>query len=194
MVYFFLQIIYRVLLWLMFVNHKFPKINGRKKNVRIEKKEHENWMVWQVNFAIEMFATIKKKSLQISRTGHYRICIGVFRLCTGNDRLDVLLIGDINTGVCRLLCRWTGLNTVDDHRRAILTRTPTQCYGHSCFSQLDGQLCCRHRFSQLTGMRDESHLRMIFPSTSQNAFIPFFVSYFYRAHWKTIRSYRLVCF
>lgn len=116
----------------------------------ISRMENNNNLVWQVNFATNQFAT-NKKSLQISRTGHYRICIGVFWLCAGNDRLDVLLIGDISIGIRGLLCGWPGLHTLDDHGRAIFSRTPAQCYGHSCFSQLDGKLCRRHRFSKFTG-------------------------------------------
>lgn len=104
-----------------------------------------------------MNATIKKKSLQISRTGHYRICIGVFRLCTGNDRLDVLPIGDLGPGICGILCCWTWLHSLDDHGGTVQPRTAAECNGHSCVSQLDGELCGRHRFSKFTGIHFNIH-------------------------------------
>lgn len=42
-------------------------------------------------------------------------CLGVFRLCAGNDRLDVLLIGDINIGICGILCCWSRIDSMDDN-------------------------------------------------------------------------------
>lgn len=70
---------------------------------------------------------IKKK---VSEKPQYResvttFGIGVFWLCTGNDRLDVLPICGVRVGVCYVLCRRTRLNTMDDHCGIVLTRTQT---------------------------------------------------------------------
>lgn len=48
---------------------------------------------------------------------------GVFRLCAGDDRLDVVFIGRVDARFCRIFRRWSGLNTVDDHGRTIFART-----------------------------------------------------------------------
>lgn len=77
-------------------------------------------------------------------------CIGVFRLCTGNDRLDVLSVSDINIGFCGILRCGSRVDSMDDNSRTIFTRTTAKCNGYSRISQLDGELRRWNRFSHFT--------------------------------------------
>lgn len=60
--------------------------------------------------------------------------IGVFWLCTGNDRLDVILIRGFNIMFCEILRCGTWIHTMDDHCRTFLARTSSSCHVNSCIS------------------------------------------------------------
>lgn len=93
----------------------------------------------------------QEKAYKSSRIGNYTFCIGVFWLCTGNDRLDVVSVGGVHARLCCILCCWTRLHTVDDYGGIVLARTQTQRDGDRCTSQLDGELCSRHWLPQYEG-------------------------------------------
>lgn len=73
---------------------------------------------------------------QERRTRFYCL-IGVLRLCAGNDRLDVLSLGDIDPELRGVLRRRTRFYTMDDHGRAILARPQTRRHVHRGSRQLD---------------------------------------------------------
>lgn len=112
------------------------KLNITKKNAETQKK---------------MQTKNKEKAYKSSRIGNYTFCIGVFWLCTGNDRLDVISLRGVNARLCSLLCRRTRLYTMDDNGGIVLSRPKTQRDGYSCTSQLDGELCGWHWFPQYEG-------------------------------------------
>lgn len=92
-----------------------------------------------------------KKPTNHRERKYYAFCIGVFWLCAGNDRLDVLSICGRYIGLCCVLCRGTRLHTLDDNGGALLPRTTAQRHGHCRAGQLDGQLCGRHWIPQNEG-------------------------------------------
>lgn len=98
-----------------------------------------------------LIASREKKPSNDRECEYYAFCIGVFWLCAGNDRLDVLSIGGGHPRLCGILRCGTRIDTLDDHRRALLPGTPAQRHGHCRFGQLDGQLCGRHWFPQHEG-------------------------------------------
>lgn len=70
-------------------------------------------------------------------TRFYRL-IGVLRLCTGDDRLDVVPVGRVDAQFCSVLRPRPRLNSVDDHGRAVLTRAKAGCDVDSRSRQLVG--------------------------------------------------------
>lgn len=86
-----------------------------------------------------------------SGIGYYTFGLGVFWLCAGNDRLDVLPVGDLDPGVRRFLRRWTWVDTVDDNGRAVLAGSTSQRHGNCGPGELERQFRRRHWISQFAG-------------------------------------------
>lgn len=95
--------------------------------------------------------TNDRKSLSKSRTCYYPHSVGILWLCTGNDRLDELPVRGLRAGLRRLLRGGPRIHSVDDHCRAVLPGTATQCHGDCRSRQLDGQLCGWNRIPQSQG-------------------------------------------
>lgn len=64
---------------------------------------------------------------------YYRL-IGVFRLCAGDDRLDVVPVCGVDAEFRGLLRGGAGLYSLAHHGGALLARPTTQRDGHSCIS------------------------------------------------------------
>lgn len=73
---------------------------------------------------------------QERRTRFYCL-IGVFRLCAGNDWLDVLSVGRLDALFRRIFRRGPRLHPVDDHGRTVLARPQTCGHVHRGPRQLD---------------------------------------------------------
>lgn len=109
----------------------------------------------------------KKKPTNHRECEYYAFCIGVFWLCAGNDRLDVLPLGGGHPWLCGLLRRRPWLHTVDDNGGTVLAGSPAQCHGHCGAGQLDGQLCGWHWIPQHEGWPAE-RVRSVFLWTETN--------------------------
>uniref|UniRef100_A0A182FDC2 Uncharacterized protein n=1 Tax=Anopheles albimanus TaxID=7167 RepID=A0A182FDC2_ANOAL len=92
-------------------------------------------------------STHQQKSLSnVGTEKCYTHSLGVFWLCAGNDRLDVLPVGRVNAGLRRVLRRRTGLDTVDDNCRTLLPGTAAERDGDRGAGELDGELRCWNWF------------------------------------------------
>lgn len=87
----------------------------------------------------------------VGKEQHFYRLIGVFRLCAGDDRLDVLPVGGLDPQLRDVLRRRPGLDTLDDNRRAVLAGAPASRHVHRRARQLDGQLSRGHRLPQHEG-------------------------------------------
>lgn len=131
-------VIWIFLFWFIMIFHE--ELTSTRRNCTDKKSVWKKaTLSWPLNIR-EM-----KRSLHKS--------IGVLWLCAGNDWLDVLPVGDIDTRLCRLLRRWTRLNSLDDHRWALLARTKAHGDGDCCSGELAGKLCRWNRISQSSGER-----------------------------------------
>ena len=92
-----------------------------------------------------------KSLLNTGTQSCYTHSLGVFWLCAGNDRLDVLPVGSVNAGLRRVFRRRTGLDTVDDYCRAVLPRAATERDGDRGARELDGELRCWNWFPKFKG-------------------------------------------
>lgn len=77
--------------------------------------------------------------------------IGVFRLCAGDDRLDVIPVGSVYTQLRGVLRAGPWVHPVDDHRRALLPGPSASRHVDSRSRQLVGKLPRRYRFSDDEG-------------------------------------------
>lgn len=121
----------------------------------------------------ERYGAHNNKASKHSRTLSLPHCIGVFWLCTGNDRLDVLLVGDINASICRIFRCWPWLNTMDDNRRTILAGSTAKCNGHRRIGELDGKFCRWHRFPHFTS-KNNYLLIFLYTFSLNRGFLSFF--------------------
>lgn len=87
-----------------------------------------------------------------SRIGYYTFGLGVFWLCAGNDRLDVLPVGDLDPGVRRVLRRRTGIYSVDDNGRAVLAGPSPERHGNCGAGELERQFRSGHWIPKFTGI------------------------------------------
>lgn len=109
-------------------------------------------------FGYHLHVTLQSLSSPGSeRTSFYRL-IGVFRLCAGNDRLDVLFVGRVHVVLCQIFRHGPRFHTLDDHRRTVLARTPTRGHVYCRIGQLDGQFPSRNRLSNHEGLYNLSKL------------------------------------
>lgn len=92
----------------------------------------------------------------------YTHSLGVFWLCAGNDRLDVLPVGRVNAGLRRVLRRRTGLDTVDDNCRTLLPGTAAERDGDRGAGELDGELRCWNWFPKFKGKFTQSRATPVF--------------------------------
>lgn len=74
---------------------------------------------------------------QERRTQFYCL-IGVFWLCAGNDRLDVVHLSGVYSMFRYVLCRGARIYPLDDHGGIILARSQTRRHVHRGPRQLDG--------------------------------------------------------
>ena len=87
---------------------------------------------------------------QERRTRFYCL-IGVFWLRAGNDRLDVVPVGRLDSELRRVLRGGAGLDTLDDHGRAVLPGPKARRHVHRSPRQLDGQLPRRNLLPEYEG-------------------------------------------
>lgn len=87
---------------------------------------------------------------QESRTRFYRL-IGVFWLRAGNDRLDVVSIGDSDAQLRGILRGGAGLHTLDDHGGTVLSRSEARRHVYCRAGQLDGEFSGGNRISEYEG-------------------------------------------
>lgn len=100
------------------------------------KTKHKFFCMTKIQGIIKFNENTKIKASK-SENRLLHLSLGVFRLCAGNDRLDVLPIGDINIGICGILCCWSWFHSMDDNSRTVLPRSTSQCDGNSCIGELE---------------------------------------------------------
>lgn len=89
--------------------------------------------------------------LTVEKERDYYRLIGVFWLRAGDDRLDVIPLRGFDPQFRGLLRRRTWLNSLDDNRGTVFTRTPSCCHVDCCTGELDGKLSRWHRVSLFEG-------------------------------------------
>lgn len=99
--------------WTLYIaNHSIPIT---LRNIRF------NWLYATLLFII-LFLLIVIPPF-IGKECHFYCRLGVFWLCAGNDRLDVLPLSGFNVVIRSILRNGSRKHTVDDHCRTIFTRT-----------------------------------------------------------------------
>ena len=93
--------------------------------------------------------------------------------------MDLVAVCGLYPFLCCVLCCRARLHPLDDHSRAILSRSETCCYVSGCLDQLVCELFSRHWFPYYAGMKQVEQ-------TKENIYFLKKLNFFFEVKYPTI--------